>query len=224
MIGFGSTEIAKAYLGGTEISKMYLGDELVFGGEPIPVPYDAEIEYLQSSRTQWIDTGIIPNASTGLYLKAECSNNADYYLIGLRDATGNTRWCIGHDNYFYYGYGSFAFITKNIKTLSAELWLNYQNDKKATALLNGNTYSVTLPSLSFTPINNIRLFGSSGVSASYSKWPGKIYFVKISQGNDIIMDLIPVRVGQVGYMYDKISRELFRNSGTGNFILGPDVT
>lgn len=33
MIGFGSTEIAKAYLGGTEISKMYLGNELVFGGE-----------------------------------------------------------------------------------------------------------------------------------------------------------------------------------------------
>ena len=38
------------------------------------------------------------------------------------------------------------------------------------------------------------------------------------------MDLIPVRVGQVGYMYDKVSRQLFGNSGTGNFILGNDKT
>jgi len=37
------------------------------------------------------------------------------------------------------------------------------------------------------------------------------------------MDLIPVRVGQVGYMYDKISNKLFGNSGTGSFILGPDL-
>ena len=42
--------------------------------------------------------------------------------------------------------------------------------------------------------------------------------------NDILVrDLIPVRVGNVGYMYDKVSGQLFGNSGTGNFILGPDV-
>jgi hypothetical protein len=38
------------------------------------------------------------------------------------------------------------------------------------------------------------------------------------------MDLIPVRIGNVGYMYDKVSGQLFENQGTGNFILGPDKT
>lgn len=33
MIGFGNTEITKAYLGSTEIDKMYLGEELVFGSD-----------------------------------------------------------------------------------------------------------------------------------------------------------------------------------------------
>ena len=33
---------------------------------------------------------------------------------------------------------------------------------------------------------------------------------------------IPVRVGQVGYMYDRVSGQLFGNQGTGNFILGED--
>ena len=36
--------------------------------------------------------------------------------------------------------------------------------------------------------------------------------------------MIPVRVGQVGYMYDKVSRELFGNQGSGNFTLGNDVS
>lgn len=70
----------------------------------------------------------------------------------------------------------------------------------------------------------IRLVGSAGVSGTYTKWNGRIYAVQITQGTEIIMDLIPVRVGNVGYMYDKVSGNLFGNSGTGSFTLGPDVT
>jgi hypothetical protein len=43
--------------------------------------------------------------------------------------------------------------------------------------------------------------------------------------NDILVrDFIPVRVGNIGYMYDKVSKKLFGNSGQGNFILGNDIT
>lgn len=35
------------------------------------------------------------------------------------------------------------------------------------------------------------------------------------------MDLIPVRIGTTGYMYDKISGQLL--AGTGEFILGQDI-
>ena len=37
------------------------------------------------------------------------------------------------------------------------------------------------------------------------------------------MDLIPVRVGTTGYMYDKVSGQLFSNNGTGSFTLGQDI-
>lgn len=39
----------------------------------------------------------------------------------------------------------------------------------------------------------------------------------------IVLDLIPVRVGNVGYMYDRVSRKLFGNTGTGDFAIGDDV-
>jgi hypothetical protein len=38
----------------------------------------------------------------------------------------------------------------------------------------------------------------------------------------MLRDFIPVRKGTTGYMYDKVSGQLFGNSGSGNFILGPD--
>ena len=37
-----------------------------------------------------------------------------------------------------------------------------------------------------------------------------------------IRDFIPVRVGSTGYLYDKVSGQLFGNAGTGDFVLGPD--
>ena len=51
---------------------------------------------------------------------------------------------------------------------------------------------------------------------------GKLYYCKIWKGGSLVRDYIPVRVGQVGYMYDKVSGQLFGNSGTGDFVLGPD--
>ena len=47
--------------------------------------------------------------------------------------------------------------------------------------------------------------------------------VKIYSEGELIMDLIPVRIADRGYMYDLISGTVFGNSGTGDFLLGPDL-
>ena len=178
------------------------------------------IEYLQSTGTQYISTNIIPDANTGIMLTITRLNNTDSYICGVRNDNGNTRWVLGCPNYS--GYGSVittsSYPAINIKY---DVGLNYLNNKKFTIPL--NNVETNLPTLPFTPTTDIRLFGSSGVNASYTKWTGKIYACKISQNNNIVMDLIPVRIGNVGYMFDNISKKLFGNSGTGNFTLGQDI-
>ena len=52
---------------------------------------------------------------------------------------------------------------------------------------------------------NMRMF-----SAAFSASDGKQF------------DMIPVRKDGVGYMYDRVSGELFGNQGTGAFLIGPD--
>lgn len=214
----------KAYVGNTGVDKMYIGNTLVYSS--IPLPYDAQVEYLESDGTQYIETGIVPGADTGISIEIERLNDNDAFIVGLKNDSGNTRWCIGASSgsNIYHGYGS--FYRGNIKPANARASLNYLNDGTFTVenLLNSaNKYSRNIVALPFTPTYNIRLFGSAGVVGAFSQWTGRMKSVKISQGSAVIMDCIPVRIGQVGYMYDKVSGEFFGNDGTGDFILGADV-
>ena len=214
--GYMYDKVTKQLFGNNGTGDFVLGPDIV------------EIEYLQSSGTQYIDTGIIPDANTGIYLKASRSGNVDNYAVGLRNNSGDTRWCIGRSGHgWYWGYGTYDSTQGTHLSNQAnivECKLNYLNDSKWSGMGDDNTsIESTLSTLSFTPAYNIRLFGSAGESSGYSSYTGKIYAVKISQESDIIMDLVPVRVGQVGYMYDKISNKLY-GSSSGDFILGPDKT
>lgn len=51
----------------------------------------------------------------------------------------------------------------------------------------------------------------------------QVYSFKYTKRNKTFMELIPVRIGDEGFMYDKVSGKLFGNAGTGKFILGPDI-
>lgn len=51
----------------------------------------------------------------------------------------------------------------------------------------------------------------------------RLYNVELLKNGEKLRDFIPVRVGEVGYMYDQVSGELFGNAGSGSFILGPDI-
>ena len=42
-------------------------------------------------------------------------------------------------------------------------------------------------------------------------------------GDTLLYDLVPVRFDGIGYMLDTLSGELFRNQGSGSFIIGPDL-
>jgi hypothetical protein len=52
----------------------------------------------------------------------------------------------------------------------------------------------------------------------------RIYAVKFYDVSGILtFDAIPVRKVNIGYMYDRVSGQLFGNQGTGEFVLGKDV-
>ena len=56
---------------------------------------------------------------------------------------------------------------------------------------------------------------------------GKIRSYRHKKNNVDVVNLVAVRISQdgqdIGCMYDLVSKEMFYNSGTGSFIIGPDL-
>ena len=227
MIKLGNTQIGKAYLGSTEIKKVYKGSDVVFDNSVAPLPYDAEIEYLQSSGTQWIDLNRKANSTDIFDLKfspiAQVSatngvfgarNDASKYNLSVIIASNNNIIIdLNNSNYATYR------VNSNSIGYNKMCEVHISIDSKWIKLDNTLVASSTLHSDSFQTDTNISLFRVGNMSMPSIK----LYSFKWESNDAIIMDLIPVRVGQVGYMYDKVSGQLFGNSGSGSFTLGNDV-
>jgi len=186
----------------------------MMGGEKLP--YDAEIEYLESSGTQYIDTMVAPTLDTEIQcVVIPITANVNVLNTDLQNSFGIhiTDWSSGSWACYF---GNEGYIPRqgvsNFKyNIPQSVVLNYQ---KVT--IDGVEYSINATSMSGSTMYMFK-----------STWKDKdntrICSLKIKQNNIIVRDYIPVRKGNVGYMYDKVSKQLFGNSGTGEFILGPDV-
>lgn len=179
-------------------------------------PYTHKIEYLQSSGTQYIDTGIAPDDNTHFKVDVAISNSGDiqfgcYY---------NQRFHLGkYSGKFHFGIGG-QYLNTITQDTSRHI---FEIDSNGTGTIDGTDYSVGSGYTGTTlSTRNIYLFArNDGTPGKFVI--GNLYSVQISQGGVLVRDMYPVRVGQVGYMYDKISKRLFGNSGTGTFTLGPDI-
>lgn len=106
------------------------------------------------------------------------------------------------------------------------VWFNVEIDASVgTCNINGTTHRFTPLSGSITAHANYGIFGrlSGNMATQIRTGNNDIAYVQLSKNGELLGDFIPVRVGQVGYMYDKVSGQLFGNAGTGEFILGPDI-
>lgn len=177
------------------------------------LPYDAEIEYLENDGKQWIDTAIIPTESDEaemlVYFKSDDSSGSKV-LFG----TATPRLWVTT--------GTCRFNEENKCAIHNKRILNEWNSikiNKDICVCNGTEIQMSDGTFQFTQ-NTVWLFG---VNSSLAKTNARIKSFIWKRNNIEILNFIPVRVGNVGYMYDKVSGQLFGNSGTGNFILGPDV-
>ena len=194
------------------------------GGGEEPLPQGAvKVEYLESTGTQYIDTGIYPDQDTGVEIEFSTSfTNSDREAFGARSYSRYYELLLDRSHYLYYQYGSstpiIAYGTNNLN-----YYYNWYADKNVLRDLSNKTVLATLPEQTFSISNTLYLFGLH--SSSFQRGlVGRICYCKIYSNQILVRDFIPVRVGQVGYMYDKVSGTLIGNAGTGDFVLGPEKT
>ena len=195
-----------------------------------PLPYDAEVEYLESTGTQYINTGVCPTDQTGIevvmYVPSYETSQQGHWFWGVAET--NRRLGIFYNQNinnvtFHRGNSSKALA---LRLYQGKITFSNINDRKTLIITNNNnSSSFVTTNNSFEAQYTIYLFtvNVNGSPASANNKPGtRISQCKLYQGNSLVRDMIPVRVGTTGYMYDRVSGQLFGNAGTGDFIVGPD--
>ena len=188
------------------------------GGSSVPSTY-TQLEYLESTGTQYIDTGITDQAmrwtivaqrvdtTGGEMLVWGLGPSWGQYMSTFRDYRG---WNVRERDVYYGHANDKVTVTHEVVGSDANFYVN-------------NTLVDTLIHINRTN-SSAYLFGViSGTKFDYP-FIGKIFSAKAYKNNAPVRDFIPARRdsdGELG-MYDMISGNFFTNDGTGTFVAGPD--
>lgn len=182
-----------------------------------------QLEYIESTGTQYIDTNIIGNSNLSIEASMQMTSaltwrwlfssrigaSGNLASIGLEtgDSTTALRGEYGNQTYAY---------NVNPTTL-----LNINFNKN---ICNVNSISKTYNVETFESNCNLIIFGrnNSGTITSFSY--AKLYYFKIYNNDILVRNFIPCKnsSNEIG-LYDVVSQSFFANSGTGVFVAGPEL-
>ena len=184
-----------------------------------------QIEYLQSNGNQRIDTGILLEDTDTINARVMFNpKSGDNPAFGSKGTTsgssGTGLWFELYSNatlYARFGSNASASTTGTTST-------QYDIELKKNSLsVNGS--EVAQPGYSSMPTNILHIFGTYFyATSSFTGFTGRIYsFTVTDKFGHKKLDLIPVKIGTTGYMFDMVTGRLLANAGTGNFTLGTNV-
>ena len=174
------------------------------------------LQYLESTGTQLINTGVGYNASKTITLmltiQSDYYSTSNHLALGFGGSTG--QWFGVNSGKWTIGSGGVSTVVASNKTSNIEIkWTGGKEYLKIGANSIGSR-STTSNS------NTLQLFGRAG-SGVFS---GKIYFAQIFVDGVLVKDLIPAKnSSNVLGMYDTVSKTFFTNVGSGTFTAGPAV-
>ena len=178
-----------------------------------------ELEYIQSSGVQYLDTGFIPNQNTRLVLDGYNDLSSSGWIYGTWESATSKQFAGSCNKSYAVRYGSTnATLTENVPVGSVHF-----DQNRNTYDVNGTTGSFT--EQTFTCQHSIFLFAinAAGVVSS-GKFTGKIYSCQIYNNGLLERDYIPAMLsnGEVG-LYDRVFHGFYRNAGTGEFTAGQEM-
>lgn len=179
-----------------------------------------EVQYIQSSGTQYIDTGFRPNQASRVDMVAQMPAILKYAaFFGTRAGSKALFWLYANDaETAIYGYGS----AKPRATCTMTDLLAIKADAN-TLYVNGDVL-ITAATSTFETDFPLYLFAVNN-SGQY-QYPAemKLYQCKISDQKGTARFFIPCKNagGAVG-LYDLVNGKFYGNAGSGSFTAGPVV-
>ena len=191
------------------------------GGESqLPEGY-TQLEYIQSSGTQWIDTGFKPNQNTRVLADCDLISGVFPTAFGAWSSSAGAKYILlslsNTETRYYYN------LTETDKNVAIKG--RHTLDMNKNKLIVDNVEIVTVAASTFSVSQSLYLFTFHGGETTENfKTTAKYYSCKIYDNDALVRDFIPCKNadGVIG-MYDVVNSQFYQNAGMGVFTAGGEV-
>lgn len=200
------------------------------------LPYDAEVEYLESTGTQWIDTGLKLTQDDTIEAEIYDVDSIVYrnlfgaYSQPAANAGKNACYIARAQRKVLFAFGVGAVPIKISDAITVGKWYRFVLGPNEQSIFDiaADTYllrNTDIQPYTFTTDDNCWIFNLATPFNTINAKPASMRCrtFRILRNGEARLDLRSVRVGTEGAMYDRVSGQLFRNAGTGAFGYGNDL-
>lgn len=190
-------------------------DRTVTPTSRLPAGY-TEVEYIQSSGTQYVDTGFKPDQDTKVELRVSLTQTGSHTLFGTDIGWGANGFALGC-SFGHYGSNAQDFTGLNDGSLHDVVF-----DKNVISV--DGTVKATLAAATFSMSTNMALFANNRSGSIEEHSEIRLDYLRIYSGEGLVRDYVPCTNSnnEVG-LYDLVTQTFFGNAGTGSFAAGPTV-
>lgn len=216
------------------------GGELNALSQRLPSEYQ-EVEYLESTGTQYIDTEYKPNQNTrlemtlkfsGTYVQGQGANifgsqNSVQISGGTPIFTANFGSALATSETIYFWIGNKTYAEgQEVKNISAPSLYTSKNTIVATST-NVEYGNVSIPTqgLTYQIDTTLLLLSNTLTRIPFGVYHCIIYSTKLYENNTLVRDFVPCyrKADNVAGLYDLVNNTFYTNQGTGSFLVGANV-
>lgn len=188
-------------------------------GQTLPSGY-TQLEYIQSSGSQYINTGFKPNQDTKISITVDFPLSGTTWLYGSRTSANSNSLgflCESGSRYRF----DYASSTNALTVKPTGKFTIYSDKNKC--YINGELV-LTATYTTFSSPVNMYIFNNNNNGSLSGGSSAKLYNCSIYDNGVLIRNFIPCKnaSGTVG-LYDSVNNQFYQNAGSGTFIAGPEI-
>lgn len=191
------------------------------------LPYDAEVEWIGVRQNAWVvlDNGFVPNDNN-------VTIDADVTFVGYPTSSNWAKWFSARSSANDGSYRmirsqnptwiAFDYNTSDSYTSTFEL--SPSTNKRynihmeyGKAIVDGNIYNISTKTASKNTASFV--VGDNEITRGTNL---NVHSFVVTHNDIVVIDAIPVRKGQIGYLYDRVTKRLFGTAGENPLIVGQD--
>lgn len=181
--------------------------------------YYTELEYIESTGTQYIDTGVKCSQNMSCEIINNFTELVGTQLFGAYDPPRRTHYGI-IDNEIYMPTAENNSTTEHIFTQNTDYHIYFLS----SSVYKYDNNVVAIGNFQFSNSLNFYLFARNNKESTTNYCKSRMTEAKFWNQSTLIRNFIPVLDKDgIACLYDKVEGKYYYNQGTGDFIAGPEI-